>query len=132
MYSEEIIKRKIRIRNEAHQNMLGEGNHYNISRLNENEKDKLCEKIYHECRQIDEYSCNKVYTEIFASSKIVLFIKKVLRRICYKVMGWYYVPIVEGQIEYNRQMKQTIIDLQQLVASQQEEIKELYKKVNET
>lgn len=131
MYLEEEIKRKIRIRKEAYKNMIGEGGSYDVIKLGEKDKEKLRKKIYLECTQLDEYQCNKVYTEIVGRNRLTVFIKKVLRRICYKVMGWYYVPIIEGQIDYNRQMKELVKDLQHLVDSQQEEIKELHNQLSD-
>ena len=131
MYLEEEIRRKIRIRKDAYKNMVGEGESYDVIKLGEKDKEKLRKKIYLECTQLDEYKCNKVYSEVIGGSRLAVFIKKVLRRMFYKVMGWYYVPIIEGQIDYNRQVKALVNDLQHLVDSQQEEIKELYNQLRD-
>ncbi len=131
MYLEEEIRRKIRIRKDAYKNMVGEGESYDVIKLGEKDKEKLRKKIYLECTQLDEYKCNKVYSEVIGGSRLAVFIKKVLRRMFYKVMGWYYVPIIEGQIDYNRQVKELVNDLQHLVDSQQEEIKELYNQLRD-
>ena len=131
MYLEEEIRRKIRIRKDAYKNMVGEGESYDVIKLGEKDKEKLRKKIYLECTQLDEYKCNKVYSEVIGGSGLAVFIKKVLRRMFYKVMGWYYVPIIEGQIDYNRQVKELVNDLQHLVDSQQEEIKELYNQLRD-
>ena len=127
---EDVVKRKIRIRNEAYLNMLGEPRGYTGIKLEDTELNAVRERIYYESYRLDEYSCNKVYTQIVSHNKIVLFVKKVIRKITLKLLGWYYVPIVEGQIDYNMQVKYLLQDMQSVIDSQQEQIIELENTIN--
>jgi hypothetical protein len=125
----ENIKRKIYIRKEAYRNMTGVDENNYGKMLSEEETEKLLKSIYYNCQQLDEYACLKIFGDIHARNKMVYWIKKVLRKICFKLMGWYYVPIIEGQIDFNRYMKQILADSQQLNYVQQEEINELKRQV---
>lgn len=123
--TENEIKRKISIRKNAYVNMIGEPIGYLQKKMDEKDLALIRERLYYNSNQLDEYSCNKVYSEIITSNRVKLFIKKSIRKILFKVLGWYYVPMVDGQIAYNVQVKQLIKDLQSIVDSQQEQIKEL-------
>lgn len=121
----EEIKRKIRIRNEAYTNMIGQVGGYTAVRISEEEVQRILKELSKECQQIDEYACLKIYGEIQARNKLIWVIKKVLRKVCYKCMGWYYVPVIEGQIDFNRQVRKVLDELHRLVQAQQEEIENL-------
>ncbi len=120
----EEIKRKIRIRKKACENMTGEGQGYTRIQMSEGEIQKMLKELSGQCRQIDAYACMKIYGEIHAKNKIVWMIKRVLRKICHTCMGWYYVPVIEGQIDFNRQVKQVLEEISQLVQAQQEQLRE--------
>lgn len=121
----ESIKRKIRIRNEAYKNMVGEDAAYTVRQMTNHEIEGLKREVQELCSHVDEYGCQKNLGEIPARNKWTLFVKKVLRRICCKLMGWYYFPIIEGQMEFNSQIQQIVNGFQQLMDAQQKEIDDL-------
>lgn len=120
----EEIKRKIRIRKKAYENMTGETQEYATIQMSDGEIQKMLKELSGQCRQIDAYACMKIYGEIHAKNKIVWMIKRALRKICHTCMGWYYVPVIEGQIDFNRQVKQVLEEIRQLLQAQQEHIGE--------
>ena len=126
---EDIVKRKIRFRNEAYLNMTGEPRGYIGVRLGKDELNAVRERIYYESFRIDEFACNKVYTQIVSHNKFALCVKKIIRKLIFKILGWYYVPIVDGQVEYNMQVKYLLQDMQSVINSQQEQIDELEKMI---
>lgn len=126
---EQIIRRKIRIRQEAYANMVGKPTGYIKKKLNDKDLMLIRERLYYDSNNINEEACNKIYTDIVSSSRLKVFLKKALRKIFYKIMGWYYVPMIEGQIEFNTQAKKLLIDLQCIIDSQQEQIADLEEQV---
>lgn len=121
----EDIKRKIRIRRQAYANMTGQAEGHIALQLSKEEMQRMLKGLSEECRQMDEYACLKIYGEIQARNKLVWMIKRVLRKVCHKCMGWYYVPVIEGQIDFNRQVKQALEGFGRLLLAQYEEIHDL-------
>ncbi len=125
----EDIRRKIRIRKETYQNMIGQDAEYSMNQLTSEERNILRKEAHCTWTHMDEYGCQKVYGPIDARNKWTLFIKKIIRKIFYKSMGWYYVPMIEGQVQFNRQSKQIAGSILQLMDAQQEEMEHLKKRL---
>lgn len=118
------VQRKIRIRKEAYQNMIGEDDGYSTIQMTDEELEKLKKQVYELCVHADEYACHQIYGQIEARNRLIGIIKKVLRKICYLLMGWYYIPMIDGQVEFNRQLKQAVIGFQQLLDAYEKKMNE--------
>lgn len=122
------ILRKAKIRREAVSSKKGNKVTYHFEKLDFSELQELEEKIFYDIKNLNEYSCNTLHIKLEATSesgKLRIIIKKVLRRITQKLLGWYYIPIIDGQIAYNSSIKEIMGDLQKVMDNQQKRIEEL-------
>ena len=126
--------RTIRIRKNVENNMLGNDNKHEFVILSDEKIELINDDIFEKLKIAKENSFQVMHGAICSEKrfrKIVIFLKKVIRKIIEKIFSWYYFPVVERQNTCNEYTIAAIMELQKIVENQSYQIsrlKELVKK----
>ena len=127
-----IAERKARIRNEAYWNMKGiVENDYSYIKLNSKQINQLNEEIGQRIQFISENAVLVPHKALIEKKQfsVKVFCKKVIRKLAEKILGWYYLPLIEQQTVYNQYTNETLKEMQKIIVNQTEKIQELEKKL---
>ena len=120
------INRKRKNRNIALEN-LGVDNIFVLQKLDPGDPNQQKLNIEKRLARANMMSRLNVYRPLKSSRRfignVITFMKKVVRKLIHILLGWYFLPIIEQQSEFNAEMVATISSLRMLVYNLGEENK---------
>ncbi len=122
---EDEIKRKIKIRKFAMDNLgtKTDTDSTVITVASDSETNKLFQELYENIQSADQSRIQDGYSNIATNrklGKLIIFVKRVVRKLINVFLGWYIRPILDKQTFFNGKTVNSIDLLRQLLLIQQQ------------
>lgn len=122
---EDEIKRKIKIRKFAMDNLgtKTDTDSTVITVASDSETNKLFQELYENIQSADQSRIQDGYSNIATNrklGKLIIFVKRVVRKLINVFLGWYIRPILDKQTFFNGKTVNSINLLRQLILIQQQ------------